>query len=131
MAGRPNSLLKAAPPSGPSITDVEGGDDAARVFHFPFPTAGSHPVAKIGYGEAGEGRPWVWRPRPVAPSSRISPPEPVAAPGKGEMAVGWLLRLDLAEQVDVFGVRGVFARLRVDIEAAAAGAGQDPRRCPS
>ena len=29
-------------------------------------------------------------PRPVAPSSRISPPEPVAAPGKGEMAVGWL-----------------------------------------
>jgi hypothetical protein len=26
----------------------------------------------------------------VAPSSRISPPAPVAAPGKGEMAVGWL-----------------------------------------
>ncbi len=29
-------------------------------------------------------------PRPVAPSSRISPPEPVAAPGNGAMAVGWL-----------------------------------------
>ena len=29
-------------------------------------------------------------PRPVAPSSRISPPLPVDAPGKGEMAVGWL-----------------------------------------
>jgi len=29
-------------------------------------------------------------PRPVAPSSRISPPEPVAAPGKGAIAVGWL-----------------------------------------
>jgi hypothetical protein len=29
-------------------------------------------------------------PRPVAPSSRISPPAPVEAPGKGEMAVGWL-----------------------------------------
>ena len=29
-------------------------------------------------------------PRPVAPSSRISPPEPVDAPGNGEMAVGWL-----------------------------------------
>ncbi len=29
-------------------------------------------------------------PRPVAPSSRISPPAPVAAPGNGEMAVGWL-----------------------------------------
>ena len=27
---------------------------------------------------------------PVAPSSRISPPEPVAAPGNGEIAVGWL-----------------------------------------
>ncbi|MCY1352863.1 hypothetical protein D9M71_343000 [compost metagenome] len=29
-------------------------------------------------------------PRPVAPSSRISPPEPVEAPGNGAMAVGWL-----------------------------------------
>ena len=29
-------------------------------------------------------------PRPVAASSRISPPEPVAAPGRGEIAVGWL-----------------------------------------
>ena len=29
-------------------------------------------------------------PRPVAPSSRISPPAPVLAPGKGLMAVGWL-----------------------------------------
>ena len=27
-------------------------------------------------------------PVPVAPSSRISPPDPVAAPGNGEMAVG-------------------------------------------
>ena len=27
-------------------------------------------------------------PIPVAPSSRISPPEPVAAPGKGAIAVG-------------------------------------------
>ena len=29
-------------------------------------------------------------PRPTAPSSRISPPEPVAAPGYGAIAVGWL-----------------------------------------
>src|SRR3546814_4820742 len=29
-------------------------------------------------------------PRPVAPSSRISPPDPVAAPGNGAIAVGWL-----------------------------------------
>ena len=27
-------------------------------------------------------------PLPVAPSSLISPPEPVAAPGKGDIAVG-------------------------------------------
>ncbi len=27
-------------------------------------------------------------PRPVAPSSRISPPAPVAAPGNGEIALG-------------------------------------------
>src|SRR3546814_7404879 len=29
-------------------------------------------------------------PRPVAPSSRISPPAPVDAPANGEIAVGWL-----------------------------------------
>ena len=29
-------------------------------------------------------------PRPVAPSSRISPPAPVDAPGNGAIAVGWL-----------------------------------------
>ena len=29
-------------------------------------------------------------PIPVAPSSRISPPAPVEAPGKGAIAVGWL-----------------------------------------
>ena len=29
-------------------------------------------------------------PAPVAASSRNSPPAPVAAPGKGERAVGWL-----------------------------------------
>ena len=29
-------------------------------------------------------------PMPVAPSSLISPPEPVDAPEKGDIAVGWL-----------------------------------------
>ena len=29
-------------------------------------------------------------PIPVAPSSRISPPAPVEAPGNGAIAVGWL-----------------------------------------
>ena len=32
----------------------------------------------------------VREPLPVAASSRISPPTPVAAPGNGEIAVGWL-----------------------------------------
>ena len=31
-----------------------------------------------------------FEPRPTAPSSLISPPAPVAAPGKGAIAVGWL-----------------------------------------
>jgi len=31
-----------------------------------------------------------FEPWPVAPSSLISPPEPVAAPGNGDIAVGWL-----------------------------------------
>ena len=34
--------------------------------------------------------------RPAAPSSRISPPEPVAAPGYGGTAVGWLCISTLA-----------------------------------
>ena len=33
---------------------------------------------------------WGRAPRPQAASSRISPPLPVAAPGCGEMPVGWL-----------------------------------------
>ena len=36
-------------------------------------------------------RPALGRPpTPVAPSSRISPPAPVDAPGNGAIAVGWL-----------------------------------------
>ena len=45
--------------------------------------AGSRPRSRPG-------RPSASRRGPVAPSSRISPPEPVAAPGNGEIAVGWL-----------------------------------------
>ena len=36
-----------------------------------------------------------------------------------------VVRLDLAEDVDGFLVGGVFAGLRVDVEAAAGGAGED------
>ena len=41
-------------------------------------------------------------PRPVAPSSRISPPEPVAAPGYGEIAVGMVVRLALDDDMGRF-----------------------------
>jgi hypothetical protein len=40
--------------------------------------------------EARSAPPSGREPRPVAPSSRISPPAPVDAPGNGEIAVGWL-----------------------------------------
>ena len=42
-------------------------------------------------------------PRPVAPSSRISPPEPVAAPGNGEIAVGWLCVSTLMQNAESIG----------------------------
>ena len=42
-------------------------------------------------------------PRPVAPSSRISPPAPVAAPGNGEMAVGWLWVSTLMAKAESIG----------------------------
>ena len=57
------------------------------------------PIAEVGCGNVGMRRcdtekpvrPAFGRePRPVAPSSRISPPAPVDAPGNGEIAVGWL-----------------------------------------
>ena len=37
-------------------------------------------------------------PRPTAPSSRISPPDPVAAPANGAIAVGWLCVSTLISQ---------------------------------
>ncbi|MCW0417550.1 hypothetical protein NB689_003304 [Xanthomonas sacchari] len=46
-------------------------------------------------------------PRPVAPSSRISPPAPVEAPGNGAIAVGWLWVSTLMQNAD-----GVTASLR-------------------
>jgi len=39
-------------------------------------------------------------PRPVAPSSRISPPLPVLAPGNGAIAVGWLWVSTLMQNAD-------------------------------
>ena len=42
-------------------------------------------------------------PRPVAPSSRISPPLPVDAPAYGEIAVGWLWVSTLMQNADSTG----------------------------
>ena len=50
------------------------------------PSPGSARLETVKPVSPALGRP----PRPVAPSSRNSPPEPVAAPGNGEIAVGWL-----------------------------------------
>lgn len=101
MFGRPNSLLKAAPPKGPSVMIEsgvamrEGAPYLASVFSpvtvsesFSKPCGSS---GRLRFEVVKPQRPAFGRaPRPVAPSSRISPPEPVEAPGNGEMAVGWL-----------------------------------------
>ena len=87
--GRPNSLLKAAPPSGPSIMMSSARGDALGLAVVALPGRTAPGRRRFETREAV--RPALGlAPRPVAPSSRISPPEPVAAPGKGEMAVGWL-----------------------------------------
>ena len=89
--GRPNSLLKAAPPSGPSIMICSGARDVLGLA-----VAARAPTARRCRAGAGStrvkpsGPPSACEPRPVAPSSRISPPAPVDAPGNGEIAVGWL-----------------------------------------
>jgi hypothetical protein len=57
-------------------------------------SAGSHGCSKPGMRRCETLKPHRpalgLAPRPVAASSRISPPAPVPAPGCGEMPVGWL-----------------------------------------
>ena len=89
MQGLPNSLLNAAAPIGASIIISNGvailsgeccsfSQSLGKLGILKFETLYA---AKPIFGLA---------PLPVAPSSLISPPEPVAAPGYGEIAVGWL-----------------------------------------
>ena len=87
VLGLPNSLLNAAAPIGPSIIICKGdaileglcsGPSHLRGKSFNLRLETLKPTSHI-FGLA---------PEPVAPSSLISPPEPVAAPGKGEIAVG-------------------------------------------
>ena len=59
-------------------------------------------------------------PRPVAPSSRISPPAPVLAPGKGEIAVGWLCVSTLMQNaLSRSGSSTVLAAVAIGAEALA------------
>ena len=87
--GRPNSLLNAAAPTGPSSMMSSG--DAMRVGNG---MSDSHGMGTSGRCRSDTAKPhspaFGFAPLPVAPSSRISPPAPVAAPANGEMAVGWL-----------------------------------------
>ena len=87
MLGRPNSLLNAAPPSGPSSIMSN-----ALTIRPGLPKSASHGCSNPGMRKFDTLKPtkpaFGFEPRPVAPSSRISPPEPVAAPGQGEIAVG-------------------------------------------
>jgi hypothetical protein len=74
---------------GPSIMIASG--DAMRSGRVSGPSQGRTNPGMRRFDTENPHRPaFGFAPRPVAPSSRISPPDPVAAPGKGEMAVGWL-----------------------------------------
>ena len=87
VAGLPNSLLKAAAPIGASVMIVNGDailDGLCSSF--------SQLLNKLGilrFETLYPANPTLgFAPLPVAPSSLISPPEPVEAPGYGEIAVG-------------------------------------------
>ena len=81
--------MKAAAPIGASSIICKGEQIRSGLFSFP-----SHFSSKLGILKFETLKPqrpaFGFAPLPVAPSSLISPPEPVEAPGKGEMAVGWL-----------------------------------------
>ena len=74
-------VLNAAPPKGPSTMICNG-----LAMWSGLPTELPHNLDTVNPVRPALGL----EPRPVAPSSRISPPAPVDAPGNGEMAVGWL-----------------------------------------
>ncbi len=88
VAARPNSLLNAAAPRGAAIMISR-----AEAMRSGLPeSCASQGCSMPGMRKLDTEKPvnpaFGLAPIPVAPSSRISPPEPVAAPGNGEMAVG-------------------------------------------
>ena len=81
--------MNEAAPIGPSVMMASG--EAIRSGRDSGPSQGRPKPGSRRLETEKPHRPALgFEPRPVAPSSRISPPEPVAAPGKGEIAVGWL-----------------------------------------
>ena len=93
------------------------------------PRAARRPGGAGSTPRSRSARPWACAPRPVAPSSRISPPEPVAAPGNGEIAVGWLCVSTFIRMCDRLVVRAVDAGRRVGEEARRRACPRSPRRC--
>lgn len=85
--GRPNSLLNAALPSGPVVIIPR----ALSICH-GLPGSLSHGWVKPGILKCEVMKPvrpaFGFAQRPTAPSSRISHPDPVAAPGNGDILVG-------------------------------------------
>ena len=87
MLGLPNSLLKAAEPIGASIIISKGvaillGESSS------FSQSSNDPgILKLDTVKPLKPALGL-APTPVAPSSLISPPDPVAAPEKGDIAVG-------------------------------------------
>jgi hypothetical protein len=73
------------------------------------PTDNSQGWGKLGICKSDTLKPLKpalgFAPRPAAPSSRISPPAPVAAPAKGEIAVGWLWVSTLIMVVVILHIR--------------------------
>ena len=85
--GLPNSLLNDAAPIGPSII-ISKGDAILSGFN-SLPSQLSIEFGILKFETEKPHNPALgFDPIPVAPSSLISPPEPVAAPGKGAIAVG-------------------------------------------
>ena len=89
MLGLPNSLLNDAAPIGPSNIICRGEAILSGLDSLVSHSLGASGSRK--FETENPDKPALGlEPLPVAPSSLISPPEPVAAPGNGEIAVGWL-----------------------------------------
>ncbi|KAH3684827.1 hypothetical protein WICPIJ_004180 [Wickerhamomyces pijperi] len=76
------------------VSDLGGQSSEEEAMWPGLPTFNSHGCSKSGINKSETEKPpnphLDLEPLPTAPSSLISPPEPVAAPANGETAVGWL-----------------------------------------